>query len=188
MRLVLASESQSRRRALDRLGIAYEVHPSAIDEKSIRDADPAVLTTKLAEAKAWKIANTFKDAVVVAGDAVVVKDEKIFEKPRDIAEAAQFLAELSGSSFRFVTSLAVLRADTGKMLSTAEASEITFRPLIDSEIRDYVGRHPVLQYAGAFDGDGVLRFAESICGSCNIFTAMPVSKLAVFLREQGVDV
>lgn len=77
MRLVLASESQSRRRALDLLGIAYEVHPSAIDEKSIRDADPAVLTTKLAEAKAWKIANTFKDAVVVAGDAVVVKDEKI---------------------------------------------------------------------------------------------------------------
>jgi len=74
------------------------------------------------------------------------------------------------------------------MLSTAEASEIRFRPLIERQIRDYVGRHPVLQFAGAFDGDGVLRFAESISGSCNIFTAMPVSKLAVFLREQGVDV
>jgi septum formation protein len=188
MRLVLASESQSRRRALDLLGIAYEVHPSAIDEKSIRDPDPAALTQKLAEAKAWKVASAFEDAVIVAGDAVVMKDEKLFEKPRDLAEAVGFLGELSGSSFRFVTSLAVLRADTGKMLSTAEASEIKFRPLVEREIQDYVRRHPVLQYAGAFDGDGVLRFAESICGSCNIFTAMPVSKLAVFLREQGLDV
>jgi len=95
---------------MDLLGIAYEVYPSAIDEKSIRDPDPAALTRKLAEAKAWKVASAFDDAVVVAGDAVVVKDEKLFEKPRDIAEAMEFLGELSGSSFRFVTSLAVLRA------------------------------------------------------------------------------
>ncbi len=188
MRLVLASESKSRRRALDLLGVAYEIYPSAIDEKAIRDPDPAALTRKLAEAKAQKVASVFDDAVVVAGDAVVVKDEKLFEKPRDIAEAVEFLGELSGSSFRFVTSLAVLRTDTGKMLSTAEASQIRFRPLIEREIHDYVGRHPVFQFAGAFDGDGVLRFAESISGSCNIFTAMPVSKLAVFLREQGIDV
>jgi predicted house-cleaning NTP pyrophosphatase (Maf/HAM1 superfamily) len=44
MRAVLASESQSRRRALDILGLTYEVRPSAIDEKSIRDSDPAALT------------------------------------------------------------------------------------------------------------------------------------------------
>ncbi len=188
MRLVLASESQSRRRALDILGLAYEVCPSAIDEKSIRDTDPTALTRKLAEAKAWKVAETVDDGVVVAGDAVVAKGAKIFEKPRDIDEAVEILSELSGSSFRFVTSMAVLRADTRKMLSAADVSEIKFRPLLEREIRDYVRRHPVLQYAGAFDGDGVLRFAESISGSCNIFTAMPVSKLAVFLREQGVDV
>jgi septum formation protein len=52
MRIVLASESQSRKRALDILGLTYEVRPSAIDEKSVRDSDPAALTKKLAEAKA----------------------------------------------------------------------------------------------------------------------------------------
>jgi predicted house-cleaning NTP pyrophosphatase (Maf/HAM1 superfamily) len=81
-----------------------------------------------------------------------------------------------------------LHADTRKMLSTVETLEIKFRSLLEREIVDYVRRHPVLQYAGAFDGDGVLRFAESLSGSCNIFTALPVSKLAVFLRDQGVDV
>jgi septum formation protein len=173
---------------LDILGLSYEVRPSAIDEKAIRDRDPAALTRKLAEAKAWKVACALEDAVVVSGDAVVAKDGKIFEKPRGIDEAAKFLRELSGSAFQFVTSLAVLRSDTKRMLSTVETSEIRFRPLVECEIRDYVGRYPVLRFAGAFEGDGVLRFADSVSGSYNFITALPVSRLAVFLREQGVEV
>jgi septum formation protein len=188
MRIVLASESQSRRRALDILGLSYEVCPSAIDEKAIRDSDPAALTRKLAEAKAWKVAKACPDAVVVSGDAVVAKDGKIFEKPRDNHEAEEFLRELSGSAFQFVTSLVVIRADTRKMFSTVETAEIRFRQLVEREIRDYVTRYPVLRFAGAFEGDGVLRFADSVSGSYNFITAMPVSRLAVFLREQGVEV
>jgi predicted house-cleaning NTP pyrophosphatase (Maf/HAM1 superfamily) len=100
----------------------------------------------------------------------------------------EFLRELSGSAFQFVTSLTVIRSDTRKMLSTVETSEIRFRRLIEREIRDYVNRYPGLRFAGAFEGDGVLRFADSVSGSCNFVTALPVSQLAVFLREQGVEV
>jgi 7-methyl-GTP pyrophosphatase len=188
MRIVLASESQSRKRALDILGLTYEVCPSAIDEKSIRDSDPAALTKKLAEAKAWKVASDIQDAVVVSGDAVVAKEGKILEKPRGMEEAVEFLRELSGSAFQFVTSLTVIRSDTRRMLSTVETSEIRFRQLVEREIRDYVSRYPVLRFAGAFEGDGVLRFADSVSGSYNFITALPVSRLAVFLREQGVEV
>jgi len=46
----------------------------------------------------------------------------------------------------------------------------------------------VLNCAGAFEGDGVLRFAERISGSCNFLTGIPVSRLIVFLREQGVEI
>lgn len=188
MRVILASESQSRRRALDILGLTYEVCPSAIDEKSIRDFDPAELTKKLAEAKARRVAGDFQDAVVVSGDAVVAKNGRIFEKPRDNDEGAEFLRELSGSAFQFVTSLTVIRSDTRRMLSTVETSEIRFRQLAELEIRDCISRYPVLRFAGAFEGDGVLRFADSVSGSYNFVTAMPVSRLAVFLRELGVQV
>jgi septum formation protein len=58
MRIVLASESQSRKRALDILGLAYETCPSGLDEKSIRDSDPIALVRKLAEAKARKVADS----------------------------------------------------------------------------------------------------------------------------------
>ena len=188
MRVVLASESFSRKRALDLIGISYEVCPSAINEKAIRDPDPIALTRKLAEAKAHKVAETVRDAVIVAGDAVVGRAGRIYEKPTDLDEAKRFLRELSGGDLEFVTSVAVLRADTGKMLSTVEVSRISFRNLTDLEIERYIAAYPVLKCAGAFEGDGVLRFAEHISGSYNFMTGIPVSRLIVFLREQGVEV
>lgn len=188
MKIVLASESQFRRRALDMLGLPYETCPSGLDEKSIRDDNPAELTRKLAEAKAWKIAGEHPDTVVISGDAVAAKNGRIFEKPRTKAEAAQFLRELSGSEFQFVTALAVIHAQSRRMLSTVETSHIAFRHLIDREIEAYINQYDVLKYAGAFESDAVLKFAERISGSYNFVTALPVSRLIVFLRAQGVEI
>jgi septum formation protein len=188
MKIVLASESPFRKRALDLLRLPYETCPSRIDEKAIRDNDPAELTRKLAEAKARKVADEHPDAVVVAGDAVVLKNGRIYEKPRDEQEAIQFLKELSGGELQFVTSLAVLNAQSGKMLSTVEVSNITFRSLTDNKIRDYIGKYDVLNYAGAFESDAVLLFSKHISGSYNVVTALPVNQLILFLREQDVEI
>jgi septum formation protein len=133
MKIVLASESPFRRRALDMLGLAYEICPSEIDEKAIRDSNPAILTEKLAEAKARKVASEYPDAVVISGDAVVSKGGRIYEKPRSMEEAAQFLRELSGSQFQFVTALADVHSQTGRMLSAVEISDISFRPLVERD-------------------------------------------------------
>jgi septum formation protein len=166
------------------LGPTYEVHPSTIDVKSIRDTDPAALTKKLTEAKARKVASAVDDAAVVSGDTVVAKDTKLFEKLRSNDEAVEFLRELSDSASKFVTSLTVLRSDTGRMPSAVETSEIKFRRLEDRELRPISG----FALCGGFAGESVLRFAEAVSGSYNFIAAMPVSRLAVFLREQGVEV
>jgi len=173
---------------LDLLGLAYELYPSRIDEKAVRDDNPAELMRKLAEAKAQKVATECTDAVVISGDAVVSKNGRIYEKPQSNAEAAQFLKELSGSEFQFVTALSVVHTQTWNMLSTVETSDILFRPLTDREIQNYISKYEVLSYAGAFESDAVLRFAERICGSYNFVTALPFSRLIIFLREQGVDI
>jgi septum formation protein len=188
MRIVLASESQFRKRAMDLLGLPYETRPSCIDEKAIRDDDPAQLTRKLAEAKAHKIAAECPDAVIVSGDAVAAKGKMVFEKPRTKQEGASFLKEFSGSQFQFVTSIAVLNTKTNRMLSTVETLDISFRPLLDREIQQYVRKYDVLSYAGAFENDAVLLFADRITGSYNLGTALPPSRLIVLLREQGVDI
>jgi len=188
LKIVLASESPFRRRAMDMVGIPYETRAANIDEKAIRDDDPKTLTRKLAEAKAWRVASECPDAVIVSGDAVAAKDGKIYEKPVDLDEAAKFLAEFSGSEFQFVTSLAVLHAPKRKMLSAVEISNITFRSLEEREIREYIQKYSVLNYAGAFESDAVLKFAERVSGAVNIGTALPVSRLIGLLREQGVEV
>jgi septum formation protein len=188
LKIVLASESQFRRRAMDMVGVRYETRPASIDEKAIRHDDPAQLTRQLAEAKAWKVAGECPDAVIVSGDAVAAKDSRIYEKPRDLNEAAQFLREFSGNEFQFVTSLAVLHAPKRKLLSAVETSNITFRPLLEREIQDYIQKYAVLNYAGAFESDAVLKFAEKVSGAVNIGTALPVSRLVTMLREQGVEV
>ena len=74
------------------------------------------------------------------------------------------------------------------MLSAVESLTITFRKLLDREIENYISNYPVLNFAGAFENDAVYRFAERIEGSYNIGTAIPVSRLILLLRDQGVDV
>ena len=188
MRIVLASESQFRKHAMDLLGIAYETRPSRIDEKAIRDDDPVELTRKLAEAKARHIARECPDSIVVSGDAVATKGNRIYEKPRDKKEAREFLQEFSGNQFTFVTSLAVLNTSTDRLLSAVESLDIFFRPLLAREIERYLDNHDVLSYAGAFENDAVALFAERISGSYNLGTALPPSRLILMLREQGVEV
>jgi len=188
LKIVLASESPFRRLAMDMVGVPYETRPASIDEKAIRHDDPAQLTRQLAEAKAWKVAGECPDAVIVSGDAVAAKDGRIYEKPRDLNEAAQFLREFSGNEFQFVTSLAVLHAPKRKLLSAVETSNITFRRLMEREIQDYIRKYAVLNYAGAFESDAVLKFADKVSGAVNIGTALPVSRLVTMLREQGVEV
>ena len=57
MKIVLASESLFRKRALDLIGLPYETRPSRIDEKAIRHRDPAELTRRLGEAKPLAVAS-----------------------------------------------------------------------------------------------------------------------------------
>jgi septum formation protein len=188
MKLVLASESPFRKRALDLTGLPYETRPSRIDEKAIRHDDPFELTRQLAEAKAGAVAPECPNSLIVAGDAVAAQGNRIFEKPRDKKEAAEFLKQFSGNQFQFVTSTAVLNTQTNRMLSAVESCDIFFRPLLDREIERYVEKYDVLSYAGAFENHAVLLFANRISGSYNLGTALPPSRLIILLREQGVEV
>ena len=188
MRIVLASESASRRRALDILGLKYEVRPSHIDEKAIREPEPQRLARKLSEAKARKVAESVHDAIIVAGDAVVAMAGRIYEKPVDTAEAIKFLGSFSGKAVEFVTAITVMNSKAASLLTAVQRSEIVFRKLLASEIANYVRRYEVTRFAGAFDGDGVIRFADRVSGSFNFATGLALNDLVTLLRRQGVDV
>jgi septum formation protein len=188
MRIVLASESASRRRALDILGLKYEVRPSRIDEKAIREDDPQKLARKLSEAKVHTVADSIVDAIIIAGDAVVARAGRIYEKPAHIAEAVEFLSSFSGHTVEFVTAITVMNSGSRTLETAVQRSQLAFRTLQDAEIADYVRRYDVCKFAGAFEADGVIRFADQVSGSYNFATGLALNDLVAMLRKQGVEI
>lgn len=186
-RIILASQSHIRRRALDLLGLAYDTIPSHIDEKAIRDIDPLKMAQRLSEAKAIAVGKLHK-GVIIASDAFVLFQGKVLEKPNDLQEAYAMLHELSGKYYDFITGLAVYKTDSAKMLSSVETCRIYLRKLSEKEIEDYIQKNTVLKFAGGHDTDGVIRFSEKVEGNCNFFTAIPMNKLVEMLKCHGVNV
>lgn len=188
MKIILASQSPFRKYALDVLGLEYETIPSNFDETSIRHENLEILALRLSEAKAKKIGYDNSDSLIIAADLFVTYKNKIFEKPKDMREAKEMLKTLSGNTFNIITGLAVYNSNTKKLLSTVEVCEVKFRNLTDFEVNDYVSRYPVLKCSAAFEADGLLRFAENVNGNYNFKTAIPMNKLVLFLRSNGIKV
>jgi septum formation protein len=186
MKIILASQSQIRKRALDLLGLTYETIPSNIDEKAIRDPDPLKMAQRLSEAKAYAIGEKHQ-GVVIASDAFLVFHGRVLEKPNDLKEAHEMLHSLSGDHYDFITGIAVYNTNNKKMLSSVETCKIFMRQLSETEISDYIKRNPVLKFAGGHDTDGVVRFSEKVEGNCNFFTAIPMNKLIEFLQLHGIQ-
>ena len=180
MRIILASQSQTRKRALDLLGLKYETIPPNIDEEAIRDENPLLLAKKLSEAKARAIGSQ-QQGLIIASDAFLVFQGKILEKPCDLKEAYNMLHSLSGNNYTFITGIAVYNSISNHLHSSVDTCEIYFRDLREEEIVDYINRNTVLKFAGAHDTDGVIRFSERVVGNCNFFTAIPMNKLIEFL-------
>ena len=187
MKIILASQSPFKKHAIDVLGLSYKVKPSNFDESSIRNKDPKKLAKKLSEAKAMEIGKK-DDGIIISTDLFVVFKKGILEKPRNKSHAQEMLKSLSGNTFDIVTGLAVYNSKSNKMLSTVETCRVKFRRLNNFEINDYITRFPALKCAGAFEADGLLRFAERINGNYNFRAATPVNKLVIFLRKFGVKV
>jgi septum formation protein len=188
MQIILASKSPYRKKALEILGLDFEVHPSNIDEKGIRDVNPYRLAKTLSEQKALSVCKNFKNAIIIASDLFVVHEGRIYEKPNDEKEASSMLKTFSNSYLDIVAGLAVYNTNTEKMLSTSEKYTVKFRELTDYEINDYITKYPVLECAASFESEGELRFAESTCGKYPFLTSLPMNELILFLRKNGIRV
>lgn len=181
-RIILASQSEHRKKAMNILGLSYECIPANIDEKAIRNPDPLKMALMISEAKAIALAEK-EEGIIITGDTFLVFEGKVLEKPTSLSEAYTMLNNLSGNKYTLVSGLAVYDTLTGKMRSTVVTCDIHLRTISQEEIKDYCNRYPVLKFAGAHETDGVVRFSERIEGSCIIETTIPMKDLVLFLGE-----
>ncbi|MCO6503035.1 MAG: septum formation protein Maf [Acidimicrobiales bacterium] len=187
MRLVLASGSPRRAAILEGLGLSFEAAAASVDETRRPDEPPLQYVERLAREKASTAAAP--DVIVIGCDTVVVHGGKILGKPGHPEEARSMLRRLQGDTHEVATGLAVAGFKDGGLAveSAVDVTEVTFLPMTDEEIADYVATGEPMDKAGAYalqEYGGV--FVESIRGSAHTVVGMPVHLLPRLLARFDV--
>ncbi|HEY4026542.1 MAG TPA: Maf family protein [Candidatus Dormibacteraeota bacterium] len=181
MRLVLASASPRRAALLRAAGYAFEVRPSGAVEPAHTGGDPAAYAEALARAKAAGADDG--DEVFVGADTIVVLDGAVLGKPAGPSDAAAMLRRLSGRTHQVITAVAVRH---GSATRSAHASAaVSFRPLSEREIADYVATGEPLDKAGAYAYQGGARaFITRLEGEPDTVIGLPVALLDELLPPE----
>jgi septum formation protein len=157
-----------------------EVHPPGT-------AAAAVAAVALDKARAVAREWTGGPAVVLGADTEVVLDGRYLGKPRDAADAARMLRELSGRTHEVVTGLALVDAPSGREETLAVTTRVTMIDAGAEEIAAYVATGEPLDKAGAYAIQGLgARFVGRVDGCFTNVVGLPVETTRRLLERWGL--
>lgn len=187
--LILASRSPRRRELLKQLGLKFEVVIDNLAENPIWGLSPTQLVQAMALQKARHVASGLSHGVVLGADTLVEYQGKIFKKPRNEAEAEEFLTFLSGKTHQVHTGISFVDIDGNRWPTAYSTTQVTFRDLSTSEIKAYIQTGEPMDKAGAYgiQGLGVI-FVEKIVGSYSNVVGLPLELVAGILPDFGIRV
>jgi nucleoside triphosphate pyrophosphatase len=169
-RLTLASGSPQRRAILEQLGVEFEVRPAGVEE--LAEGEPRAVAVENALRKARAV----EGERVLGVDTVVTIEGRILDQPAGRAEAEAHLRALSGRTHQVWSGLALI--EDGAERTAAAMTEVTFRPLSDSDIGGYLDTGEWKGRAGAYaiqeTGSGLVAEIE---GEYENVVGLPVSVL-----------
>ena len=189
MSVILASQSPRRQELLRRMGLEeFEIRPAQGEETVPPGLTVAQQVEELSRQKAREVAaGAGPGDIIIAADTVVAVDDRVLGKPQSEQQAVEMLARLSGRSHKVYTGLTVCR--DGVERTQHECTQVVFRTLTAHEIRAYVQTREPMDKAGAYgiQGRGCV-LVEGIQGDYYNVMGLPVCRLALMLREFGVEV
>ena len=180
--LVLASASPRRQELLRNAGIAFEVQPANIPENPLPGEIPRVFAERLAREKAQAVAVLRPQDCMLGADTIVVIDDQILGKPRDPADAARMLRQLSGRTHQVITGVC-LHAN-GQSAVSSETTSVTMCGISAQEIADYIATGEPMDKAGAYAIQGIAsRWIPRIEGDYSNVVGLPVALVYRMLLE-----
>jgi septum formation protein len=156
-KIVLASQSTSRRRLLEGAGITPTVIVSNVDEETdfFNAMSPADMVIALAVTKAHTVRELIDyPALIIGCDSTFDVDGISFGKPGTPEIARERAKKISGRSGLLHTGHCVIDTAQGKEIADRVTTKVTFSELTDQEIEDYIASGEPLQVAGGFTLDG----------------------------------
>src|SRR5688572_21219668 len=187
MRLILASASPRRLELLARIGVVPDVVvPAEIDETPRQSELPVRYACRMAAEKAAAVAEA--GALTLAADTVVAAGRRILPKAESEAEAVTTLKLLSGRRHRVHCAVTLVDAE-GKARHRLSTSLVTFKPLSDRELADYVASGEWQGKAGAYAIQGRAEaLIRRLDGSYSGVVGLPLFETRALLRAAGYPI
>ena len=189
--LVLASKSAIRGEILRAAGLAIEICPADIDERTIERGsaarDPGEIAALLAREKAHAVAARLPGRVVLGADQTLALGKRRFSKPTDRAAAREQLKLLRGQTHQLHTAIALVR-DGVILFEHREAARLTMRVFSDRFLEHYLDAAgaAVTASVGGYqlEKTGIQLF-ERVEGDHFVILGLPLLPLLLHLREAG---
>ena len=182
--LILASQSPRRRELLGGTGISFRVVVMPTDEAHDASMSPQELCLLNAREKAAVVFAEHPDCMVIGADTLVFIDGVPLGKPRDLHEAKEMLARLSGSIHEVCTGVVVCSPSGNDEF--AVTTKVVFKVLGECEIARYLELVHVLDKAGAYayqeHGEMIVDHIE---GSPTNVIGLPMEKVTDYLNSRG---
>ena len=180
--VVLASASPSRKMLLEKAGVEFEVIVSGVDETVPAEYTPAQTVETLARRKGEAVFVLHPDRPIIAADSVVSIDGMILGKPKDDEDAKATLRRLSGRTHELITGVCLLA--NGKSEVFHQVTQVTFYPLSEEEIGEYVAMGESRGRAGSYGIEGIgVVLVQSIQGDYSNIVGLPVAETLRRLRD-----
>jgi nucleoside triphosphate pyrophosphatase len=178
--LTLASGSPRRRQLLEMLGIPVRVAPPNVVEVRRPLETPVDYVERLAREKALSVTG----ALVLGADTTVVVRDTVLEKPVDVADAVRMLRRLQGRTHQVVTSVALVAGE--RVYQATDVTNVSFRPLDDGMIEQYVATGEPMDKAGAYGIQGYgAALVQRIEGDFFGVMGLPLRLVLALLEQAG---
>jgi septum formation protein len=156
-RIVLASQSTSRRRLLEDAGLKPTIIVSNVDEETdfFNAMAPVDMVIALAISKAHTVREMIDyPAIIIGCDSTFDVDGVSFGKPGTPEVAVERAKKISGRTGLLHTGHCIIDTERGIEIADRVTTKVTFTDMTDEEIADYVASEEPLHVAGGFTLDG----------------------------------
>ena len=156
-RIVLASQSISRRRLLTDAGLKPTIIVSNVDEETdfFNAMSPEDMVIALAISKAHTVREMIDyPAIIIGCDSTFDVDGVSFGKPGTPDIATERAKMISGRTGLLHTGHCIIDTEQGIEIADRVTTKVTFTDMTDEEIADYVASEEPLHVAGGFTLDG----------------------------------
>ncbi len=184
MRLILGSASPRRRELLAQIGVVPDaILPPDIDEEPVPREVPRTYCVRMAREKAQAVLAAPQDLVLCA-DTTVALGRRILGKPRDAAEAAEFLVKLGGRRHQVITAVALRLGE--QLWQRDVVSDVKMKRLSDLELNGYLASGEWRGKAGGYAIQGLAgAFIPWLQGSFTGVVGLPLAETSNLLQAAG---